>query len=192
MAVCVVTADLPAQEANCREVAAVARMARARSMAAVDAAKRQSGESYRAHLVYAHRAFQLHGTRLTAETLLKLLPADEGQQTIVVTLGDSLCDREPLKDMRTLSRVNETFAREVARAVILSPKFLPSYVAYSLVAVNDPHSDFAVRMSRVCQQDHSAFLNALKQLPDDKRHLFAQHVMDADHCKALARPEASY
>jgi len=142
-------------------------------------------------LVYAYRAFQFHGTRSKAEALLNLIPTDEGQQTIVMTLGDSLCDGEPLKDMETLSRVNESFARELARAVILAPKFLQAYVAYSLVAVSDPHSDFAIRMSKVCQQDHSGFLNALKQLPDDKRHLFSQHVMDADHCKALALPEAS-
>jgi len=161
-----------------------------RSVAILEESNQHSGDSYRARLVFAYRSFQLHRSRSKAEALLAFIPTDEDQQTIVMTLGDSLCDGEPLKDMETLSRVNESFASELARAVILAPKSMPAYVAYSLMAVNDPHSDFAVRMRKVCQQDHHAFLNALKQLPDNKRRLLAQHVMEADYCKAIAQPEA--
>ncbi len=185
-------ASSAAQEANCREIAATARMARAPSMSALEVAKKIAGKSYRARLIFAYRSFQLRRTRAKAEELLSLIPGDENQQTIVMTLGDSLCDGESVKDMKTLSRVNEGVANEFTRAVILVPKFMSSYVAYSLVATQDPHSDFAVRMSKVCQQDHSAFVDALKRLPDNEQQSFSQHVMDADHCKALAVPEASW
>jgi len=67
---------------------------------------------------------------------------------------------------------------------------LPSaYVSYSLVAVGDPHSDYAVQMRRVCQHKHAGFIEAVKQLPPATEQFFASHVINPDGCKVLALPE---
>src|SRR5262244_2588946 len=85
---------LKAQDENCREVTATARMARAPSRTALEAARTSAGKSYRARLVFGFRSFQLHRTRQNAESLLSLIPADENQRLVVLTLGDNLCGED--------------------------------------------------------------------------------------------------
>jgi hypothetical protein len=45
---------------------------------------------------------------------------DKKQQIAWGGLGDSLCDRETLKDMTILGGLGERLARDIARAVILA------------------------------------------------------------------------
>jgi hypothetical protein len=93
--------------------------------------------------------------------LLALIPKNEAQQNVAMTLGDSLCDGESLADMKSLSRVNAGLARQFRKAVALAPHFMSTYVAYSLDAVADPHSDYAVEMKNVCHgQNHCDIFNA--------------------------------
>lgn len=189
MVMLLVPATIRAQ--TCREVSSVAEMARANSPNALNKAREKAGDSYRTRLILAYRSFQLNrGSKAAAEQLFALLPADDEQQKVVMTLGDSLCDEESLAEMRTLARVNEGFARELARAVLVAPRFLPEYVHYSTIAVGDPHSDYAVQMKRVCQQVHNKFEFAVNQLPEEKRKLFTEHVMNPNTCKVLAVPES--
>src|SRR5712692_5798464 len=111
---------------DCREVAAMAQMVRTKSSGALSAASQQAGESYAARLVYAYRLLQLRPrSKESAQHLLKLIPSTEAQQSVVMTLGDMLCNREGVADMTALSHVNEGLPRELARAVLLSPSFLP-------------------------------------------------------------------
>lgn len=176
---------------DCGEIAGVASMARAKSMRALAEASKRAGDGYRARLVFAYRSFHLHpGGKSEAEKLLALIPADDAQEEVVLTLGGSLCDQEPLADMETLGRVRDGFGRELAKAVLLAPSFLPSYVEYSTVAVLDPHSDYALQMKIVCRQAHADFVRAVKRFPERKRQLFAKQVMNPDSCKPLALPEA--
>ncbi len=129
-----------AQEQNCKEIGAAAQMARAKTTRAVNDARKQAGESYLARLVFAYRFFHLHPkSKAAAESLLSLIPADNTQQKIVLTLGDSLCDEESVADIKVLARVNEGLAQGLAAAVLLSPRFLSSYVSYSTTAFN--HGD---------------------------------------------------
>ena len=180
---------LKAQDENCREVTATARMARAPSRTALETARTSAGKSYRARLVFAFRSFQLHRTRQNAESLLSLIPADENQRLVVLTLGDNLCG-EDMKAMSALDNVGEHLPREFSEAVILAPNYMRQYVAYALEAVLDPHNDFAVRMVKVCRNAHSELDSAVKQLPMESQIAFSKHILDIEHCKALAIPEA--
>jgi hypothetical protein len=180
-----------AHGADCRQFEAMAEMARASSVSLLQKAKQRAGDDYRAQLVYAYRAFQLQpNLKSAAAKLLALIPKNEAEQAVAMTLGDSLCDGEFSGDMFALSRVNEGLGRQFTRAVRVAPEFLPAYVEYSLVAFTDPHSDYAVQMETVCQDRHSAFLRAFNGLPADKQARFARYVMRPDDCHVIAVPEA--
>jgi hypothetical protein len=172
-------------------VHAIARISRANAIATLAKAKQDAGINYRAGIVSAARAFELQpGEKSAAVLLLNLIPQDDGQHAILVTLGDSLCDEESVAEMKLLSRIGERLSRDFAKAVLLAPEMLPKYVAYASTSVHDPHSDYAVQMQTVCRAKHSEFLTAVDRLPTDQRGWFVKHVFNPEGCHALALPEA--
>ena len=182
---------LSAQQVNCDEVAAIARMARARSSTVLNAQKPKAGDTYRARLVFAARIFQLDPkSKHAAEVLLESIPKDDEQQTVLIELGDSLCDGESLTDMQSLARVGEILPQNLARAVLIVPEKLPAYVAYALTSIQDPHSDYAVQMQIVCRTRHAEFIGSVGELASDKKTLFVKRVFSPETCKALFLPEA--
>lgn len=179
-----------AQDVNCEEIGAMAKIARARSSATVTAGKEKAGDSYRAQVVFAARSIELRPTdKNFAVLLLDLIPQDDGQQSTWLTLGDSLCSVESVADMKSLSQLGEHLPRDLARAVLLAPDKLPNYVAYASTSVQDPHSDYAVQMQNVCRANHHAFVKAVEELPADKMDWFTKHILNPDGCHALALPE---
>lgn len=182
---------LSTQQPNCQEISAMAKMVRARSSATLVAEKQRSGNTYRAQVVFAARSSELRPAyRNAAVLLLNLIPQNDEQQGIWMTLGDGLCVDEPLADMTSLSRLREKLPHDLARAVLLAPEKLPTYVAYASTSVQDPHSDYAVQMETVCRARHSEFAKAVEGLAADKRDWFVKHVLNPESCHALAVPEA--
>src|ERR1700736_2918755 len=93
---------LSAQEPNCSEIVAMARIARAKSSSTVAAQKQKAGDSYRAQVVFAARSLELRPTdKRAAVLLLNFIPQDDGQHTTWMTLGDSLCSAESAADMKS-------------------------------------------------------------------------------------------
>ena len=175
----------------CSEVHAMARISRATSLAELDKAKQNSGGSYRTQIVLSARSFELQpGSRDAAVSLLNRLPQDDAQHATLMTLGDSLCDKESVVEMKSLSRLGERLPRDLAKAVLLVPDKLPGYVAYASTSVRDPHSDYAVQMQTVCRGKHAEFVKTVEGLPTDQRDWFVKHVLNPDGCHALALPEA--
>jgi hypothetical protein len=175
----------------CNEVHAIARISSANSLAVLAKAKPNAASSYRAQIVLAARSFELRpADKSAAVLLLNLLPQDDGQHMILMTLGDSLCDEETVAEMFSLSRIRDRLARDFAKAVLLAPDKLPSYVSYASTSVQDPHSDYAVQMQTVCRAKHPEFVKAVEGLPTDKREWFVGHVLNPEDCHALALPEA--
>ena len=109
---------------------------------------------------------------------------------ILMTLGESLCDDEAVAEMFSLSRIRDHLAHDFAKAVLLVPDMLPKYVAYASTSVQDPHSDYAVQMQKVCRGKHAEFVKAVERLPTDQRDWFVNHVLNPEGCHALALPEA--
>jgi hemerythrin len=183
-----------AQDASnipCDQVHTIARMSLARSHAALAKEKHNAGRSYRAEMVYAARSFELQPSdRTTALLFLNLLPQDDAQHATLIALGDSLCDEESVAEMKSLSRLGERLARDFAKAALRAPEMLSKYVAYASTSVQDAHSDYAVQMQAVCRAKHAEFLRSVRELPSDKRDWFVKHVLDPDHCHAVALPEA--
>jgi hypothetical protein len=122
--------------------------------------------------------------------LLNLVPQQDGQQAIWMTLGDSLCDAESMSDITSLGQLRDRLPHDLAKAVLLAPEMLPAYVAYALVSIQDPHSDYALRMEMVCRAKHQEFMKSVDGLPSEKRGWFVSHVLKPESCHALAFPEA--
>jgi hypothetical protein len=166
-------------------------MARAKSSEAVIAEKQKAGDNYRAQVVFAVRSLELRPTdKDAAVLLLNLIPQNDAQHTVLMTLGDSLCDEESVAEMKSLGGLGDRLPHDLARAVLLVPDKLPSYVSYAPISVQDPHSDYAVQMQTVCRAKHSEFLKAVEGLPTDQKNLFVKHVLNPDGCHGLALPEA--
>jgi len=182
---------LSAEEPNCREISAIARTAHAKTSRAVVEEKQKAGDSYRAQIVLAARSFELHPMdRKAAVLLLSLIPKDDAQHTVWMTMGDSLCDAESVDEMKSLGALGDRLPHDLARAVLLVPDKLPEYVAYAPTSVQDPHSDYAVQMQTVCRGKHAEFVKAVEGLPTDQRDWFVKHVLNPAGCHALALPEA--
>lgn len=183
--------SLFAQKPDCSEIVAMARMARTKSSTALRAEKQKAGDSYRARVVFAARAFELRPTeQRTAILLLSLVPQNQAQHNTWMTLGDSLCSNEAIADMKSLAQIGENLPRDLAKAVLLAPDKLPRYVAYASTSVQDPHSDYAIQMQTVCRVKHLEFLKAVKELPTKDKDWLVEHVLNPDGCRVLAFPEA--
>ena len=182
---------LSAQASNCGEIVCMARMARAKSSTVLSAERQKAGDGYRAQVVFAARSFELRlGDKKAADLLLGLIPSDNAQHITWMTLGDSLCSVESVSDMKSLGGLGERLPHDLARAVLLVPDKLPSYVLYALTSVQNPHSDYAAQMQSVCRAEHPEFLKAVEGLPMDRRHWFVKHVLNPEQCHAIAVPEA--
>jgi hypothetical protein len=179
-----------AQKPNCGEVDAMAKMARAISTAELAAHRLNAGESYRARLVFAVKQFELDPKRQDAAVLLlSLIPNNDEQQHLLMTLGDQQCGSESYHEMKMLGQLEERLPRDLARAVLLVPDKIPEYVAYSIISVQDLHSDYAVQMQKVCRARHSEFVDAATKLSREKRDRFLKYIFDIDGCNALTLPE---
>jgi len=183
---------LPAQKTDCSENKAIAMMARAISTAELAAFREKAGESYRAQLVYAAKLIELDPQRQDAAVLLlNLIPKDDEQQHLLITLGEHHCETESYHEMKMLNQLEERIPRDLARAVLMVPAKIPEYVAYSIVSVQDPHSDYALQMQKICRTRHAEFVDAVKNLPRVKRDRFLKYVFDIDGCNALSLPEGN-
>ena len=183
---------LSAQKPNCGEINAIAKMARAISTAELAAHKLNAGESYRAQVVYAAKLIELAPQRQDAAILLlNLIPKDDEQQQMLMSLGEHHCETESYHEMKLLAQLADRLPRDLTRAVLLVPGKIPEYVAYSITSVEDPHSDYALQMQKVCRARHPEFVEAVTNLPREKRDRFLKYVFDLDGCNALTLPEAN-
>ncbi|MGA2653083.1 MAG: hypothetical protein ABSF28_21385 [Terracidiphilus sp.] len=187
----VLRGPLQAQDENCPAVASIARMARAKSASDLAEWRRRAGDSYRAKVVFQARLLELNPkSKSAADSLLELIPKNQEQKLVLVTLGDSLCGSEAMRDMTSLDRLGERLSSDLARAVLLVPEKMQSYVFYASAAVRDPHSDYAVQMQGVCRGNHESFTKVVEEMPEGDRDWFVKHILDPNTCHAFALPEA--
>jgi len=189
------------QVQNCASVTALADIVRAKSRSALVVALKRTGGGYRAEILSAARRLELDPTnKQAAESLLELIPNGDEQDLLLVELGDSQCDAEPLRDMVALGKARERLPRDFSSAVLLVPRQMPAYISYGAVTSADPHSDYIVQMRHVCLVKHNEFLKAVDSLetwnrneewlPKDSREWFRTKIFDPTHCKPLVLPEA--
>ena len=182
---------LSAQEPSCKEIAAMAQTARSKSAATLASWKVQAGDGYRAKVVFAFRSFELRPADIRSATaVLDLIPRTEEEDSVCHTFGDLLCGSEAKEDMVALAELGARLPSDLARAVLLLPDRMRQYVAYARVSVQDPDSDYAVQMRRVCRTRKQQFTRAVNNLRQDEKSWFVQNIFNPDGCRVLALPEA--
>ena len=182
--------QLCAQQLSCAQVHAMAQMARARHMSELNPLKAVAGDSYRAHLAFAFRAFELRPTGLTASAVLDFLPQDDSHREEWYSLSGWICHEEQDGDVTSLARLQARMPRDFAKSVILFPKRMYEYVSYPVILGLDPHDDYAEETVAVCRKHHREFTEAVSQLPERDRDWFLRVVFEPSDCRALAHPEA--
>src|SRR3974390_1300766 len=141
-----------AQGLSCDEVTAIAGMAKSTSNQSLSNWRKKAGESYTAHLVYSFRSFELQPTeREAASRLLSMIPPTKEEQPLWNALDGFLCKEQRVRDIKALAELHARMSNNIARAVLLVPEKMRDYVSYAYDSVQDPHSDYAVRMQLVCR-----------------------------------------
>lgn len=182
---------LEAQESNCGEIAAMSAMSSAKSEVSLSHWKQRAGTGYRVGVVYASRLFELKpDDRNAASGLLALVPPNKQKESDWHTFGDSLCDSEPLSDMKALAKLQARLPRDLARAVLVVPEKMLDYVSYAYASIQYPDSDYAVQMRMVCRAKHAEFSSAVNKLDADDRKWFVGKILNPDGCRVLTLPEA--
>ena len=92
--------------------------------------------------------------------------------------------------MKVLARVRDGFAHHLAGAVVIAPGRMQSYLAYSIIATDDPHSDYAVQMEYVCRKASKALTSTLARLADGDRQFITERLLNPRACVALRLPES--
>lgn len=179
-----------AQQWSCAQVHAMARMTRARSLSELNSLATSAGNSYRAHLVFAFRAFEIQPTELTASAVLDFLPQDDSHTEEWFSLSGWICNEEEDQDVKSLAQLQTRMSRDFAKAVILSPTRMYQYVSYPVIIGLNPHDDYAEEMATVCRRRPREFAAAINQLPAKDRSWFLRVVFEPSDCRALAHPEA--
>jgi len=119
-----------AQKSNCGEIDAMARMARAISSGELAANRSKAAESYRARVVFAEMQFEFYPQKHdVALLLLNLIPKDDDERHVVMTLGDHLCDFETPHEMKLLNQIGNHFPRDLAKAALIAPLLLRTRTA---------------------------------------------------------------
>lgn len=180
-----------AENLSCRQVAAIASMADAKSTASLTKWQKKAGDNYTARLVYSFRAFELRPKdQQAASRLLSLLPPSKEEEPLWHTLDGFLCKEEKVEEIKALGGLQARFPRDIARAVVLVPKKMLDYVSYAYTSIQDPHSDYAVQMRSVCRAQHKTFVGAVNSLASEDKQWFVKKIFNPSECRAIAVPEA--
>jgi hypothetical protein len=188
-------ASVFAQEPGCLETSTMGKMAGATSIATLKARKQEAGDSYRAQVIYAARMLEIDpNNKSAAELLLNLIPKDiDGPQQKVWLELDELpqCPSGNLSDsdLMPLFRLQYHLPRLLARAVLLVPDKMQDYVTYAYISIQNPESDYAIQMQKVCRVKHLEFVSAVDKMPLDDKKWFVAKIFNPDGCHPLAFPE---
>jgi hypothetical protein len=178
---------LLAQSTRCDHINEIVQMARETSASKLLSKKIKGPDTYFANVVRNARLMELRPSRDTAISLLDLIPKGVEQEEVWLTLRDDCA--EFAADVKVLGRLRDDLPRDLSRAVMLAPEKLPDYLCYSIKSVEDPHSDYAIRMQEVCRIDTRGFRNAVDELPPALREPFLNRVFDPDTCRAIKLPQ---
>jgi hypothetical protein len=184
-----------AQERGCLETSAMGRMASANSPATLNARKQKAADSYRAQVIFAARMLEIETQdKSAAELLLNLIPKsiDDPRQQVWLELGElPQCPSGgvPDSDLKPLFRLQYHLPDLLERAALLAPDKMPDYVAYAYVSIQNPDSDYAVQMRKVCRAKHREFVNAVDMLPPEDKKWFVEKIFNLSGCRTIAFSE---
>src|SRR5215469_720733 len=130
-------------------------------------------------------------SRTAAEGLLSSLPSSDEEVVAFMQLPDwHEGTTTSTAQMKKLDTVYESWPRLISIAVQRFPQYLPAYIRYGRLAVNDIHSDYPGFARRVCRADRDRFVTAFHSLSADDQQFIGSHVFDPKLCKPIFLSEA--
>lgn len=130
-------------------------------------------------------------SRTAAQGLLVNLPSTENELTAFMTLPDwHEGVTTSTADMKKMAVIYESWPRLISAAVQRFPQYLPEYIRYGRLAVNDIHSNYTGFARSVCRANRGRFLTAFNSLNAGDQQFIKSHVFDPETCEPIFVSEA--
>lgn len=144
-----------------------------------------------ARIVYYSNLLRLQrSSRRAAYGLLANIPTNDDQYSRLTRLAENLFQDETDAQIEAVAEADWHFSRDLAQSVKLYPQFLPAFIRYGRIAIQDAHDDYANWAARVCRSNPNQFVQAFQSLrPADKDYI-SHFVIEPKGCKQVAFPEA--
>lgn len=154
-------------------------------------AAQRAGEA--ARLAYFSRMLALlPGDRRAARGLLLNLPTSSWQPLSELGwLGTTLWEGETPAQMIAAGRPFESLSQHAASAVLLFPEFMPRFLLYGLLAIQNPHDPFPDWAARACSSNPGRFRRAFHTLNLEEQRRFAKFIVQPRGCKQVGFPEVN-
>ena len=166
-------------------------MGRCADVKCLNALRAQVGNSKPSKIAFYEKWLLLEPSRVAAKGLLHNMPESELEQIQMMTLADwHEGATESKKDMENLAEIYESWPRSVADAAMALPQYLPEYIRYGLLALNDIHSDYTGNEERVCRADRTGFQAAFERLDRKSQAYLRKYVFNPEKCRAIFITEA--
>ncbi len=129
--------------------------------------------------------------REASKGLLENMPTTEHEVMLLFTLPDwhegaTTSDIQ----MERLDRIYSAWPRLLSVAVQRWPEFLPAYIRYGRLAINDIHSDYTGYERNVCKANPAGFISAFRALEPEEQDDIRKSVFDPENCKPIFVSEA--
>lgn len=178
-----VPGEVLASPEQCAEVHDAVRVVHAESIRQIEQIAHESRSSYRLNVLRAFRRFELRKDAADADEILRLLPKDDRQYEIWMTLGDSLCMGESVDDMATLDDFSSRFSRLLADAVVERPRMIGDYIDFVIAHKQDAGNDFGGDVDKVCQARHREFIDAVAGFSKSRIEWISKHIVSIESCR---------
>lgn len=123
--------------------------------------------------------------------LLENMPANETELIAFMTISDWHDGATTSEaEMERLDEIHTRWPQLLAVAARRHPEYLPAYIRYGRLAVEDNHSDYTGGEQQVCAANKKAFFKAFLSLsPGDQRYI-RRYVFNPDSCEPIFLSEA--
>ena len=166
-------------------------IASCRSVACITAKRSQVHENIERVVLYTKWLMLDANSRKASERLFENLPTSDAELVALMTLPDWHDGATKSEaDMKLLDTIYENWPRLLSVSVQRFPQYLPAYIRYGLLAVNDIHSDYTGFERRVCRADPRGFVAAFRTLSADDQQYIREHVFNPYSSKPIFLSEA--
>lgn len=144
-----------------------------------------------ARIVYYTNRLRLDpGDRAASCGLLAHIPETGNEYDRLTTLDGFLYDDETTEEIDAVGQAYWHMSRNLAHALEVCPHFLPAFIRYGRLAIQNHHDDYPDWAARVCRSNPSRFLKAFETLSSNDRHYIAKYIIQPESCKQIGTHEA--
>ena len=152
----------------------------------LDGYKQQIGDRKIAKIVFFEKWMLLQPSKAAAEGLLRNIPDSQVEQQQMMSLADLPAGAAKSKEEAAkLAEIYQNWPISIADAAIAFPQFLPVYIRYGVLAVNDIHSDYTGNEERVCHKNPAEFVAAFERLDRKTEAMLRKRVFNPEKCRAI-------